>query len=817
MLYVRLYSKSKIIDFLVMRNVYSVLITGLVLLFCASCLDSDLPPKSPGTIGEPPVVPPTPAQSAQPGNLTLGVSTQPVDSSFKDPKQPEEPTPEDSTGTGGLVPTASDLTGKDTPGQDCSRFTIDLFDDPQAYLTRVEDHISMEQYDEASCVLRAFPLGASRSKNAEKYFLYGEVWKERGDSLRAIDQYKTAIEEDETAIASYAALMELYNLIDGKFNAAEELYREYLESGISRSEKNIEEMNSIEWYRTLSAYNEYRKSGNRKNANISWQRLWKYHDGFEIGLHDDTRLDSVKVLLIDLCSTYPELRADDCADKMSFNRQRGGVLSYFEVDLPAIIDPYLVDISSSNYERLFGFLYEPLIEYDYDKGDYTGVLAESYEFTDDGIIFSLKSGVFWNSPDKSNIQLTALDVSKSFDNLKENGKGGRREFYGRNIKSVEALGNNKVIFKFNNYIKNNKHFLKYCTFRIVKKHKDNIIGTGPFRLNNKSNEVISLVSSQDYWNQSPNLDYLYIKEFSSSIKAIDANFGDVTDNEDPNFVNIIAETPPLISLSPDVEENVVLDNFVSNPHSFQAIILNTRKPPFDNVEFRQALDLVIQKQFVLNRYYKEQGYVMASPFGKKSQYYDPSFESFRFDPHRATEMIESSGVDYSGTYDLLIKEESGIDPVNYDKVADDLRQYFSNVDISLKIVGNDFSNEEYRAALRDGNFHMAIVQWSFKPSYDIGSLFHSMSKYNYAGLSNPLLDALIEQYTQSYEEQETKLLAKKIVQEVQLSMPYIFLFHVDYKTSLNYTIFGTDRRNSNVFENIQNWYQRIPPYGLPMQ
>jgi len=120
------------------------------------------------------------------------------------------------------------------------------------------------------------------------------------------------------------------------------------------------------------------------------------------------------------------------------------------------------------------------------------------------------------------------------------------------------------------------------------------IGTGPFRFGElKQNEAMRIVRNPDYWK--PGRPYLDAVEFtiipnrSTSVLAFTAGRFDMTFTADlpPQVIDEIKTTTP----------NAICEMQATNTQA--NLLVNRDRPPFDNAEVRRALNLVLDRNAVV--------------------------------------------------------------------------------------------------------------------------------------------------------------------------------------------------------------------------
>ena len=77
------------------------------------------------------------------------------------------------------------------------------------------------------------------------------------------------------------------------------------------------------------------------------------------------------------------------------------------------------------------------------------------------------------------------------------------------------------------------------------------------------------------------------------------------------------------------------------------MVMNERKPPFNNVKVRQAVMYALNRDFIVKNIFFGIGKVATGPISSTTMFYDPNVTQYKFDLKKAKALIEESGVDVS--------------------------------------------------------------------------------------------------------------------------------------------------------------------------
>jgi peptide/nickel transport system substrate-binding protein len=228
-------------------------------------------------------------------------------------------------------------------------------------------------------------------------------------------------------------------------------------------------------------------------------------------------------------------------------------------------------------------------------------LAEKWSWQDNyrNLVFFLKKDVRWHDGKP----FTSKDVKFTFDVVREAPDAPaklrinpRKEWYA-NVEAVEAPDPHTVVFRLKRPQPSLVAMLASGYSPVIPahvpipEHRSRCIGTGPFKFKEwKRGQSVELVRNPDYFVKGrPYLDgvrYTVIVERGTRVAALQANQIDVAYPGETTLSiqeQLKAAVPSMVftETASNVSEN---------------LLLNTKKPPFDNVKVRRALSFAINRR-----------------------------------------------------------------------------------------------------------------------------------------------------------------------------------------------------------------------------
>jgi peptide/nickel transport system substrate-binding protein len=267
--------------------------------------------------------------------------------------------------------------------------------------------------------------------------------------------------------------------------------------------------------------------------------------------------------------------------------------------------------------------------------------------------------------------------------------------------------------------------------------KRNAAGLGPYRLvrNEPSVEVV-LEATPGYWGPAPYFKRVVAKYTPNEAdrilllkrKAVDMVIG--PNSMSPKNLKSLEAEPGLKVVSlPDTN-----CNFVS---------MNLKKPPFDKVKVRQALNYAIPIQAIIPNVLYGYGEQMKSPIPSQTPGYDGSISPYKYDLAKAKSLMQQSGLD-AGLVRVKLAVRVGYEP--HEQAAVWIQRELEKIGFQVRIEKEN--DATFRQLASSGDHELSIESWQSwvnDPVYHLYFNFHSRAAGTNKGFyANPVLDKLID-------------------------------------------------------------------------
>lgn len=425
------------------------------------------------------------------------------------------------------------------------------------------------------------------------------------------------------------------------------------------------------------------------------------------------------------------------------------------------LNPYAVN--TSPLVAAWGSVMEPLVEPDYDKRTYRGVLAESWQLKGTRLEFKLRKGVRFHD----GTPLTSADVVASFKRILTD-KQSLQSPNLENVKEMETPDAHTVVLHLKrldaNALEdiNNRVIMKQIAAEKMGELDNRPVGTGPFRFTSWERSGQFVIRRHDaYWGKPAQIDevvYRAIQEDAARIAALESGQVDIISNIPPHEVARLKNNPrlrvqPVQGLRP------------------LFLVLSPHYKPLDNVKVRRAITHAIDRERIIKHILEGNAYPLSGLLSPQVFGYDPGAKALPYDPEKAKQLLAEAGFPNGVEFDYY--SPTGRYPKDKE-VALVIVEQLSRVGIkaNLKtpewaIFNTDYKKGKYpmyltgRGSLTDAD---ALFQQYFRTGVTPRVL----------GYSNPKLDEILDMEAQTFDSKKREKLlqdAHRIILEDAPAIP----------------------------------------------
>ena len=374
-------------------------------------------------------------------------------------------------------------------------------------------------------------------------------------------------------------------------------------------------------------------------------------------------------------------------------------------------------------------VFNRLVEFERGTTNIVPALAESWSISADGLeyTFQLRRDVAFHTTDDftPSRPLNADDVVFSFTRQwqKEHPyhevSGGSYEYFeGMDmpglLKSVEKLDDHAVRFVLNYpespFIANlamdfasilSKEYADAMLAAGTPERLDlNPVGTGPFQLvDYQKDAIIRYKAHPDYWDGKAPLDNLIFAitpDASVRWQKLQAGECHVMPYPNPADLEVMAETDGIRLLQ-------------QQGLNVGYLAFNTEKAPFTDVRVRQALNMAVDKQAILDAVFQGAGAVAKNPIPPTIWSYNDQVQDYPYDPDAARALLAEAGVSDLQTDIWAMPVQRPYNP-NARRMAELIQADWANVGVEAEIVSFEWG--EYLERSKNGEHQTVLLGWT---------------------------------------------------------------------------------------------------------
>ena len=374
-------------------------------------------------------------------------------------------------------------------------------------------------------------------------------------------------------------------------------------------------------------------------------------------------------------------------------------------------------------------IYNRLVEFEPGTTNLVPGLAESWTASDDGLVytFKLRDGVKWHANDKftPTRDFNADDVLFSFNRQWDENhpysmvSGGKYQYFGwmdmsKLLKSIEKVDDLTITFTLNYpeapFVSNlamdfasimsaeyADQMAEAGTMEVIDNEP---IGTGPFRfISYQKDAMIRYEAHGDYWEGKPPADKLvFAITADPSVRFQKLKAGECHIMPYPNPADLEA-----IDANPDI--NLMQQEGLNVGY----LAFNTEKEPFTDKRVRQALNMAINKDAIIDVVFKGAATAAKNPIPPTIWSYNDATQDYPYDPDAAKALLAEAGVEGLKTNIWAMPVQRPYNP-NARRMAELIQADWAKIGVEAEIV--TFEWAEYLDRVRKGEHDTVLLGWT---------------------------------------------------------------------------------------------------------
>ena len=451
-------------------------------------------------------------------------------------------------------------------------------------------------------------------------------------------------------------------------------------------------------------------------------------------------------------------------------------------------DAKTLDPQGSNDQpssRITKQIYDTLFVQDENMVVHPG-LAETYEIVEEGTVLNIKlrEGVKFHNGEI----LTANDVK--FTILRALDSPDVAHIVGP-VTSVEVIDDLNLVITMEYAFAPILSHLSHTAISILNEkavleaeatgsYGQNPIGTGPYKFVSWTiGDNVKLTRNDEYYDTAaivPNLVFRSIPEDSSRLLELEAGGVDIVYDIAPSDIERAETTEGM--------ELVRSSNFSNSYIGF-----NTKKAPFDNVKVRQAINLALDMETIVEAVYYGSGQPAKGPMGEKVWAYNTELKGYGYDVEAAKALLAEAGFQDGFTTTIWTNEN----PQRM-QIAEIVQNQLGQIGITATVETVEWAT--YLDGTAAGEHDMFILGWvavTGDPDYALYANFHSEAQGaagNRTFYSNPTVDALLDEARVSADPAVREAAYKEVQQIIFDEAPWIFVQEGEDLTAIGSDVEG---------------------------
>ncbi|MCQ2054822.1 MAG: extracellular solute-binding protein [Fibrobacter sp.] len=256
--------------------------------------------------------------------------------------------------------------------------------------------------------------------------------------------------------------------------------------------------------------------------------------------------------------------------------------------------------------------------------------------------------------------------------------------------------------------------------------------------------------------------------------------------------------------------------FNKEPMGFQGMAINMRKPQFQDVRVRKALSYLMNREQMNEKYMYGQYFLLNSYYPDLWQNnQNPTAPVYRFNPDSARALLAEAG--YKVNAQGVLEKDGKPFTINFITASEDMR-HLTLYQEDLKKVGieatiEQMSQSTLRKRLDDADFDLYWVNWGAGRLRDPESSWYSATAMqkgtnNLSGVQDAVVDSLIDLQKTEFDLAKRNEILKALDNRLAEIVPYVLMWQCDHHRVLYWNRYGTPEK---VFD-MYNREDAIPVY-----
>ena len=413
---------------------------------------------------------------------------------------------------------------------------------------------------------------------------------------------------------------------------------------------------------------------------------------------------------------------------------------------------------------------EPLVELDYDKQEYVGILAESWDYQGNQWAFKLRKGVKFHN----GAPLTSKDVAFSVERMRDAKSGSLQAANFKDVAEVQTPDDQTVIFVlkkpnavFLDRLENRFIISKVAADKFGDKLYQNLIGTGPYKfVSYQRGGNMVFTRNDDYWGGKADIKEIVFRkvtEDSARLAALESGQADFINNIPVHEVARLKKHP-----------RVRVDQVEGLRMFF--LTLNVAFKPFDNKLVRQAVNYSIDAPSIVRNIFDGIGFPVDGPVGKNVIGADPKLKRYPYDPKKARDLLKQAG--FADGCDVQLYYSSGRYPKDKE-VCQVIAAQMVKSGFRVELISQDWAVFWGKEGVNGGKLPFYYIgRGSLTDADTLYDQYFRTGTTKRCNYSNPAFDKLIEEEQRTSDQKKRVAILQQAGKILMDDVPFVPLYNL---------------------------------------
>jgi len=441
------------------------------------------------------------------------------------------------------------------------------------------------------------------------------------------------------------------------------------------------------------------------------------------------------------------------------------------------IHPY--NHSSSPIYGDWQHVMEPLVELDYGKKDYVGILADSWQFQGNKWVFKLKKGIKFHN----GAPLTSKDVAFSIEKMRDEKGGSLQAPNFKDVTEVQTPDDLTVVFVtkqplaiFLDRLENRFILSKVAGDKFGDKLYDNPIGTGPYKfVSYQRGGNMVFTRNDDYWGGKAAIKevvFRKVTEDAARLAALESGQADFINNVPDHEVARLQKHP-----------RIQIDKMEGLRMFFLAF--NMAFKPWDNKLVRQAANYCVDAPAIIKNIFDGIGYPINGPVGANVIGADPKLKRYPYDPQKAKQLLAQAG--FPNGCDIQLYYSAGRYPKDKE-VCQVVAAQMVKGGFHVELISQEWALFWDKQGVNGGKLPFYYIgRGSLTDADTLYDQYFRIGTTKRTNYSNPELDKLIDEQQKTPDQKKRVTILQRAGKIIMDEATFIPLYNLDdiYGTAKN--------------------------------